>query len=261
MEIKLPGMETAIENQVYAETVTTQSNEGAMNLQRVVLPKRYAEPTGDVIAQHVQKAAENVAGVGTILLTQGARDTRERTPLEDAIIDLPVELRRDLSNGKPEYMQFFEANASGEGPAKNYIGVTSGFIPLVNVRQAQQAGQIKDASWYEHMLNTKELRKYGLGEQWTAGILCDGRKLPSDEVLNVLIDNGVVNSRTLSMGRGGYDPTEVKVTLSRVHSGLETEDHMMQLRDISELLLERTSINSLVALAQHIMQKTPAGRS
>jgi len=242
---------SVLDNTVYAKCkIAIINDDKKVVLSCIILPKRYILPTEDQVIEYLQQKVKYVEdSIAWHLL--GGSHVSEKTSLERAIIDLPIQLRKDLGRGEEECMKFVRSHTpapalSDEEPSLQYMYIKYGLIP--NEIIIKKRRDINNSHWYESALSQEILRENGLGERWIMRILLDEGSLPERSEIDTLLNHGTSRSQTLYISQDYYSTREVEEVMDFVYEYLPLPEQITLLPDITDNIREELALKPVIAL-------------
>ncbi len=257
MVITLSMYDTVFENAVYTQDFMLMVQENPLLTKRVIILRRYTEPTEDQVVAYLQKKVEALDGKGRLVLLDGSRLSEKGSALEAVLVALPDNVRNDIRTGNEDCITFIRDHTRApklkEGmPQRMYMHVKYGLLPSTLVEKNKEAGALEDAGWYDAALSHEGLQKAGFGEQFALKLAYDHR-LPPQEEINVLLKHGTRISRTLEVSKT-YSPREAQEVVNALYGDLSNSEGIALLRDVSHDILEEHSLAPLLALYQNVQE-------
>jgi len=191
----LPGYEQKAES-VYVKSEVVQTNQGDMNLQRVVLLGKYTMPTEQGVIDYLRSIVDKVSVRKSLTLPPGLE--MGGSGLEKAVLELPNQFHQDFRIGKEDLFSYIRANTSAlpdDANVRSYVQIHNGLLEPDVVSQVEAQGR----EGYESALSHSQIRKRGLGLQWSGKVLLSEGVLPLRTEMDVLLKHGVRQSQTLAV--------------------------------------------------------------
>lgn len=264
---KMQGYYPLVENEVYANEFSLTSETGKeVPIMRLILPRRYRESSENDVIDYLQKVAEKVEPFALLHLPGGSDNQVGKSLLEKAVIALPDVVRRHIRTGDENCIEFIRGHTmarsleDGETP-REYLFVRYGLVPINVIDNNREAGNIKDASWYETALLNDELREMGLGEKFNVRILLQDYTLPAREEMEMLLRHGVHGSRTLEVSRTSYPLDRMNEVMDFLYHNFSTPEKIDRLNDISTKVLEELAFQPVMALHKKVKEAISSQRN
>src|SRR3989344_133161 len=258
MTIELPGYTADFANQVYSRSYTgdskaTTSDGKVVDLTDVLLLTHYKKPSEQDVVEFIRRKAEDVRGSAMLVGPRGERLSSGKNIVEEAIKALPIQMQVDLQTGDEKLYDFIKKYATAypllEGEARSqYLVVDYGLLPTEVIEANHKTGKVDGINWYRAAFAHDQFQAVGLGLQWQAKILYEGR-LPSQQDMDILLKHSTNDSQTFTINKKPYDSEAVRAVLRSIYAAMENNsDGLAELQDGSAEALQAVALSPIIKL-------------
>ena len=268
MAIELPGYKTVLDNQVYFRdhgdrtllkfsSNPSNSSVELKEIEEVLLLLKYTVPTEESVIDHLHEKATQVDTRLSLMPSNGRPvEIPNESLLEKALRNLPRKVRTDIRSKNAECLEFIRRNTSApkaDGDPTQFVILRYGFIPVEVIRHYQQETEVAlNSKWYNNTLEHAPLIKQGYGESWQVKIKLDQGELPKCNQDPLKGSNITFGTERMPVGRLRIAGEEVIHTLDALYSSFDSPEALSRLEDISPVLLEKASLESIAALFENV---------
>ena len=268
MAIELPGYKTVLDNQVYFRdhgdrtllkfsSNPSNSNVELKEIEEALLLLKYTFPTEESVIDYLHEKATQVDTRLSLMPSNGRPvEIPNESLLEKALRNLPQKARRDIRAKNEACIEFIRRNTSApkaEGDPTQFVVLRYGFIPVEVIRQHQQEGEIAlNSKWYNNAFEHAPLIKQGYGESWQLKVKLEKGELPKYNQDPLKGNHITFGTERMPVGRLRIAGEEVIHTLDALYSSFDSPEALSRLEDISPVLLEKASLESIAALFENV---------
>ena len=248
MTIELPGYRAVVPNNVYsrdAKIAITDSE--SININEIIIPRRFIQPCKKDVLNFIVNSAKKTRSEWQRFIK--ARDFSMLKGIEEIFARFSEQTISGMAEESELVMRELEGHmyVPQEENGK-YLFLTYGIIPVQVVEHAQDNGEVFDESWYISNFADKNLLYHSLGERFRLTLLLKDNVLPPKSEMDILVKNKSSVSDILNVSIMHYSPTEVGNIINAIYSGIDSPEKVEELEDLSQVMVEKQAITTLVSL-------------
>ena len=248
--ITLPGFETVCPNQVYAQASEHQPPKGhGYRLIDFLLLSRFTLPTEQEVTDRIESVARKMMKHAEIAEMKPVSEEflRNRTPLEIALMDLPVEVLRNMSKGDIA----LDCCWSEFDTRMHYLSASMGTIDSETLKKNGKDRYINGPEWYHTAFKKQELIDAGIGEKYTIDILLTDGALPAKNEIEMLLRHRVSASETLMISTDMYPVEEARGIITALYAALPGSERLLFVPDRTEQEIDKYALHSTKFVLEH----------
>lgn len=258
MALHFPGYDPLIENVVYSKDLTTEGVPAQGDvIKGIISLRRFQNVTEDQIYDYLRKKADEADGIARLLPPGTTLPMPNKSPLENALMAMDLEVRAELIAGKEELERYVRERIPINNPKPGetlpaFVRVDYGLLPKKLLDANQENIQREGGKFYRIIMEHPELREAGFGRQFSVTLELQDSCLPPAEQIFPYLQQGVWGMPSLQVNPERYDRGEVEKMMRSLYDTVPSATEVALLEDNTQGDVEGIAtmvvVNHLVGL-------------
>ena len=264
MALHFPGYVPLVENVVYGKDVIVGGTSAQGDVMKGIISLRqFQQVTEDQVYHYLCQKADEADGRARLLPPGTQLPLRDKSPLENALIAMDLEVRSELIAGSAELEQYVRARIPAINPKPGeaslvFVQVDYGLLPQRLLDLNQEHIERDKGEFYRVVLGNQQLCEAGLGKKFTVVLELQDSCLPSKEKIFPFLQQGVWGMPLLQVSPERYDRQEVEALVQSFYETVPSATEVALLEDTTSIDME--SIARGVAV-EHLVDLTKTSGS